>query len=100
VTVDDVVIAFSADFRLDVGGIRGCHRGLSHQVSGADLARQQWLEPALLLLRGSVALEQLHVARIRRTAVEHFGREIHPPHDLAERRILEVLEPAAVRTFR
>jgi len=51
----------------------------------------------LLLLRGAVANEHLHVACVRRGAVEDFGSERRgAAHDFAERRVLDVGQPRAV----
>jgi DNA-binding IclR family transcriptional regulator len=35
-------------------------------------------------------MEQLHIARVRRIAVEHLRCPRHPPHDFSEGRVLEI----------
>ena len=49
--VDDVVVAVAHDAGLDVGGVRRRDVRLGHRERRTDLARQQRLEPLLLLLR-------------------------------------------------
>ena len=95
--VDDVVVAVAHDARLDVGRVRRSDVRLGHREARADLAGEQRLEPALLLLGGAVADQHFHVAGVGRRAVEDLGRERgRAAHDLAERRVLEVGQPGAV----
>ena len=90
-----VLVAVAHDAAGDVRGVRRGHVGLGHGEARADLAGQQRCQPALLLRGRAVAREHLHVARVRRAAVEHLGREGHRAHDLGHRRVLEVREPRA-----
>ena len=66
------------------------HGRLGHQEGRADLATQQRLQPLVLLRLGAVALDGLHVAGVRRIAVEDLGRPHHPAHLLAQRRVVQV----------
>ena len=93
--VDHVLVAVAADQRLDVGGIRGRHVRLGHGERRANLAFEQRLEPALALLWRGEQVQQLHVAGIRRVAVEHLGRPVHAPHDFRQRRVFEVAQARA-----
>ena len=79
----------------DVGRVRRSDIGLGHGEAGADLAVEQRLEPALLLLRACRSGQHLHVAGVGGRAVEHLGRPGHPPHDLAQRRVFEVGQAGA-----
>jgi hypothetical protein len=88
--VDHVVVAVALDAAGNVGGIRRRDRGLGHQEGRADLAGEQRLQPAILLFFVAVALDRLHVAGVRRGAIEHLRRPRHAPHDLAQRRVLQV----------
>jgi len=81
--VDHVMVAVALDAALDVGRIRRGDVRLGHEERRADPALEQGLEPLLFLLLGAVALDRLHVARVRRRAVEHLGRPGHAPHDFA-----------------
>ena len=94
--VDDVLVAIAHDRTLDVGGVRRSHRRLGHRERRANAPFEQWFEPLLLLFRRAVAFQHLHVAGVRRRAVEDFGRPRHAPHDLAQRRVLGVGQPGAV----
>jgi hypothetical protein len=89
------MIAVARDARLDVGRIRGGHRGLGHQEGGADLAVHQRPQPFPLLLLVGVADQDLHVAGVGRRAVEHFGGPGDVAHLLREQRIFEVGEAGA-----
>jgi len=63
-SVDHVVVAVAHDRGLDVGRIGGGDLGLGHHVGRADLAVEQRLQPALLLLRRAVAGEHLSLIHI------------------------------------
>ena len=68
--VDHPFVAVEHGRGLDLLGVAAHDAGLGHRVGRADLAAQQRLEPALLLLRGAHPLEHLHVAGVGRRAVE------------------------------
>ena len=95
-TVDHVVVAVAVGARAQAGGIRARNLGLGHREAGADLAREQRLEPALLLLGRAELGEDLHVAGVRSGAVEGARRQRAAAHDLAERRVLEIGQTRAV----
>ena len=77
-------------------------------TSGSVIAKQERISPASsgsshrrFCSRRAVADEHLHVAGVGRRAVEDLGRERRrAPHDLAERRVLEVGQPGAVARSR
>src|SRR5438309_1695798 len=67
-----------------------------HPEAGPDPPLEEWSQPLLLLSRGAVQREQLHVAGVRRSAVGRLRRQLDAaPHDLGQRRVLEVGEPGA-----
>ncbi len=70
VAVDDPLAAVPHRSRLQSRRIGPRHVRLGHGEERADLARYQWLQPALLLLLGTELPEDLPVARIRRLAAE------------------------------
>jgi hypothetical protein len=49
---------------------------------------------------GAVAREHLHVASVRRRAIEEFRREMRASHDFAQRRVFEISQAGAVVAFR
>ena len=53
--------------------------GLGHREARADLAGEQRLQPALLLLLRAVARQHFHVAGVGRRAVEDLGRKCERP---------------------
>src|SRR3546814_590654 len=59
--VDDIIVAVALDPRLDIGRVGRGDRGLGHQKGRTDLAIHDRLQPALLLRRGAIAVEHLHV---------------------------------------
>src|SRR6185295_13009212 len=63
----------------------------------ADLSLEQRLAPLPHVIGRSVLEQRLHVAGVRRRAVEYLRRPGDAAHDLAQRRVLEVGERAAVR---
>ena len=94
-SIDHVVVAITADQRLDIGGIGGRHVRFGHGEGRADLSVKQGIQPALALLRRGEHVQQLHVPGIRRIAVEHLRRPVHAPHDLRQRRVLQIAQPHA-----
>ena len=64
--------------------------GLGHREAAADLAVEQRLQPALLLLRGAVLGEDLGVAGVGRRAVEDERGNRAAAHLLAEQAVLPV----------
>ena len=66
--------------------------GFGHGEAGPDVTVQQRLQPTFLLGPGSVQYQGLHVAGVRRIAVEHLRRPDHASHDFGERGILEIAE--------
>jgi hypothetical protein len=58
------------------------------------------LQPALLVGGRSEAVEDFHVAGVRRRAVEHFAGPADASHHLAQRRVLEVRQTGAARGVR
>jgi len=71
--VDHPLIAVQHRLGGDVLGVGGGHRRLGHGVGRADLAVQQGLQPAFLLLGRADPLQNLHVAGVRRRAVHDLG---------------------------
>src|SRR5205814_3198423 len=99
--VDDIArIALAADRRLDVGRVGGRDSRLGHRKRRADLALEQWLQPALLLFLRAIADERYHIAGIGRRAVEDLGRDRRAAQDLAERRVAWGCQPGAEFSFR
>ena len=94
--VDDVFVAFAADAAADVGGVARGDLGLGHRERGTDFAREQRLQPALLLGLGAVARQHFHVAGVGCGAVEYLGAPVAPAHDLAQRRVFDVGQARAV----
>src|ERR1700738_395183 len=45
---------------------------------------------------GAVTREHLHIASVRRRAIEEFRREMRAPHDFTQRRVFEVSQAGAV----
>ncbi len=94
--VDQVMIPVAHDPGLDVGRVARGNRGFGHRKAGADSAVEQRFEPVLALLRGPVASQHLHVARVGRRTIERFRTQQRAPHDFAQRRIFEIRETGAV----
>ena len=93
--VDHVVVAVPHDRRLDIGRVGGGDGRFGHAEGAADLALQQRREPLRLLLLRPVELQRFHVAGVGGGAVEHFGRPLHPAHDLRQRGVFQVAQPGA-----
>ena len=85
--VDEVVVAVAHDGTGDVSSVGRSDVRLGHGEGRADLAGEQGLQPPLLLRFGAVTQNSFHVAGVRRAAVEHLGREMRAPHDLAQGRV-------------
>ena len=98
-TVEHVIVTIADDRQPDVRRIGRGDPGLGHREARADLARKQRPEPPLLLRLGSVPLQYFHVTRVGRGAVEDLGRDRRTPHNLAQRRIFEIVQPGPGRAF-
>src|SRR4029077_13318961 len=57
---------------------------------------KQRLQPALFLLFAAITGQHLHVAGVRRGAVEDLRRERRPAHYFAQRGILEVRQTGSI----
>ena len=88
--VDNVIAAVLLDGNRNVRGVGGGHIRLGHGEARADFAGQQRLQPALLLRLAAIADQHLHVARVRRGAVEHLRPPMRAAHDLRKRRVFEI----------
>ena len=88
-------VAVEAGLGGDLLGVRGSEVRLRHGVGGADLAVQERLQPLLLLRIGAVALQHLHVAGIRRTAVEALGSDGVLAELGGDVGVVQVLQPLA-----
>ena len=93
--VDHVLIALTADQRLDITRIGRGHIRFGHGEGRADFAVEQGLQPAFVLLRRGEHMQQLHVAGVRGVAVEYLRRPTDAAHDLCQRRVLEIAQAAA-----
>ena len=91
----DIVVAVAADRGLDIGRVRGGDAGLGHREARADLAFEQRLQPARLLLRRAEQRQDLHVADVGRIAIEDFRRGERAAENFAEMRIFVVGEARA-----
>ncbi len=69
----------------DVRGVAAGDLGLGHREGGTDLAVQQRLEPRPALLLGAEQVQQLHVAGVRRRAVDRLRGEVDAPAGRARR---------------
>ena len=87
--VDDPLVAVLDGARLEQRGV-GARVGLGHRVAGEQLAVEQRLEVALLLLGRAVVGDDLGVAGVRRLAAEHDRRPLRPPQDLVQQGQLEL----------
>src|SRR5258708_39414625 len=86
-TVGMTTLAVAMSFRT---GVR-----LGHRVAREQLAVEQRLEVALLLLRRAVVGDDLGVAGVGRLRAEDSGGPRRPAQDLAEQRQLELAEALA-----
>jgi hypothetical protein len=79
---------------------RAGHGRLGHQEGGADLARQQRLEPFFLMLFRAVAHKDFHIAGVGRGAVEHFAGPGHPAHFFRQRGVIGIGQAGALFAVR
>src|SRR3990167_5394018 len=82
--VDHILITLALNTRFDVGRIAGRHIRFSHGKSRADLALQQGLEPARLVLVRAITGDGFHIAGVGGRAVEHFAGPQDVAHDLGQ----------------
>lgn len=94
--VDHPVVALALGARLHIGGVGRGHARFGHGEGRADLAAQQRFQPGALLLLAAVAHQHLHVAGIRRGAVEGFRPDQRTAHDFRQRRVFVVGQPGTI----
>ena len=87
--VDDPLVAVLHGPGLEQRRV-GAGVGLGHRVAGEDLAVEQRLQVALLLLVGAVVGDDLGVAGVGRLAAEDDRRPLRPAEDLVEQRQLQL----------
>ena len=96
VAVDDPLAVHQLGARLKAGRVGARDGGLGHRKARAGLAIEERLEPLFLLLWRAVLGEDLHVAGVRRGAVERHRRDRgRAAHLLAQDAVLPVGEPGA-----
>jgi hypothetical protein len=88
--VDGQFAAFAPHRRLQVRRVRRSHVRLRHRERRANLAFEQRPQPFFLLVRRGIALQQFHVAAVRRAAVEHLRRPIETSHRFGQRCVVEI----------
>jgi hypothetical protein len=82
VAVEDPAVAVALGARAQLGRVRARALGLGHREGGLQVAGQQRVQPALLLLVGAGQGEDLRVARVGRLVAERVGRERRRAEDL------------------
>ena len=90
---DHVVVAVAHGARLQLRRVAAGGLGLGHREGRFEVAGEQRLEPALLLLGRAGQREDLGVARVRRLAAERIGRERRGAQDLVHQPELHLAEP-------
>ena len=70
--VEQVIVPVLVDSQRHVGGVRRGHLWFGHHVGRPDVAIEQRCQPLRLLGRRAVAGQYLHVAGVRRRAIEHL----------------------------
>jgi hypothetical protein len=93
---DDVRVAVAADARGNIRRVGGSDVRFRHRKTRTNLAGEQRLEPLFFLFGRAVAREDFHVSRVRRGAIENFGRHVAAAHDFAERRVFEIRQAGAI----
>ena len=87
---DGVVPAISDDGRCRLAGLEE-RPGARYAVGRADLPREQWVQPPLLLVGSAEEGQQLHVAGVGWIAVERFRRYLRTPSgDSGQRCVLNI----------
>lgn len=95
-SVQDILIALTADIQLDIGGITRRNIGLGHQESRTNLAFQQGSQPLLFLSIIAVLGQYLHVTSIRGSVIGSLGGNLALAQKLGHEAILEICEAGAL----
>ena len=95
-SVDDPLVAVAHGARREHRRV-GAGLRLGHRVAGEQLAVEQRLQVALLLLGGAVVGDDLGVAGVGRLAAEDDRRPRRPAEDLVQQRELELAVALARR---
>mmetsp|Transcript_2769 Transcript_2769/g.9346 ORF Transcript_2769/g.9346 Transcript_2769/m.9346 type:complete len:349 (-) Transcript_2769:1118-2164(-) len=94
--VEHQLVAFDAHRRLHVGRVGRGDIRLGHRKTRTHLSREQRLKPSRLLLGSAKHVQDLHVARVGRIAVEKFGSPEAAAHLLGKRRVFSIRQPRLV----
>ena len=100
VPVEDVAVAVADCAGPELGRIRAGGVGLGHRERGPDLAVEQRVEPALLLLVGARERDDLAVTRVGCLAAEHGWRVDRRAEDLVHQPELDLPEALAAELRR
>ena len=98
--VDHVVVAVAHGAGAQLGRVGAGGLGLGHRKATAELPFQAGFEPLSFLLGRAELGQDLHVAGIRRRAIEDIGPNAAAAHDLAQRGVFGVLKSLAVLFIR
>lgn len=98
VSVDDDVIALLANRGANIGSVRGSHALFSHRECRSNISVQKGSEPFLLLLFGTVASEDFHVACVGGGAVHGLWSNLTgATHDLSHDGVLRKVNSGIAR---
>ena len=89
VAIDHPLVSVAHSSRSQSRRIRAGHLGLRHREERAHRARDEWLEPALLLLHRAELPQDLRVPRVRRLTAEHELRPERATDLLVQVRVRE-----------
>ena len=98
--VEHVAVAVLVGARDQLRGVRAGRLGLGHREGAAELAGEQRVQPALLLLGRAGEREDLAVAGVGRLAAEHGRRVDRGPEDLVHQPELDLAEALAAELGR
>jgi hypothetical protein len=98
--VDHVVVAVAHGGAGSWVGLLPGLCGLGHREAAADVAGEQRLQEAIVLLGGAVGVEDLHVAGVGGLAVEEIVAERGGAQDLADEAVVEQREAEAAEALR
>ena len=94
--IEHPFVAVEAGVHRDIGRVGRRDPGLGHEIGRARAPFEQVGQPARLLFRRAVPLDDFHVAGVGGGAIEDFGGERRPAHLLGEIGVFDCSEAEAL----
>ena len=91
--IQHIVITVTNTCHRNIGSVRTSDIRLGHQIRGSDQTIHQRGQPAGLHRVSAITLEHLHIAGVRRIAIEHLSSDMHAAHFFGQMGVINSRQP-------